>query len=438
MRRQTLWIAMACSIATIGATSTYAGFVEDSQVQLKFKNFYLDRQYDDTPAKNWGSWSQAVTLDAKSGYAEFGALQLGVDVLAQYAVRLDGRDRNADWVLPYSGVSGTGTGKQERQFGKIGATFKAKISQTELRIGEILPVTPVIHFDPSRQLLTTYNGIWLESKDLENTKLTLGYLDSINARYENQPMDFGLWPKALNNDGKTDGMYVAGIDYQLNKNWSASYFYGDVTNIYRQNYLGVNYKNNYDKLKVDSHIRFFDNAESGDALYGDIDNQALSIGSTLTYGSHSVGLSYQQMFGDHGSNPSAATGAPYFPSLAGWVPQPYLDNWSVASFIRKDEKSVGVAYSYDFSDLGIKGLKTTAKYWHGWGIDSAYESSALTGKGKGKEDEFNFILNYVVPEGKFKGLGFQWMYIDVNFDNIAGQASDLQEHRIATTYTYKF
>jgi hypothetical protein len=43
-----------------------------------------------------------------------------------------------------------------------------------------------------------------------------------------------------------------------------------------------------------------------------------------------------------------------------------------------------------------------------------------------------------VPEGKLKGLGFQWMYIDVNFDNIAGQASDLQEHRIATTYTYKF
>ncbi|MFW1893821.1 OprD family outer membrane porin, partial [Acinetobacter geminorum] len=66
------------------------------------------------------------------------------------------------------------------------------------------------------------------------------YLDSINARYENQPMDFGLWPNALNNDGKTDGMYVAGIDYQLNKHWSASYFYGDVTNIYRQNYLGVN------------------------------------------------------------------------------------------------------------------------------------------------------------------------------------------------------
>lgn len=434
MHRQTLWIAMALMTVSAGTTTTFAGFVNDGQIQLKFKNFYLDRQYDDTPAKNWGSWSQAATLDAKSGYAQFGSVQLGIDILAEYAVRLNGRDRNADWVLPYHGVSGTG--KQERQFGKIGATLKAKVSQTELRIGEILPMTPVVYFDPSRQLLTTYNGVWLESKDIENTKLTFGYLDSINARYENQPMDFGLWPKALNNNDKTHGMYVAGIDYQFDQHWSTSYFYGDVTDIYRQNYFGVNYKNNYDQLKVDTHVRFFDNAESGNALYGDIDNQAISLGSTLSYGPHSLGLGYQQMFGDHGRNPSAATGAPYFPSLAGWVPQPYLDNWSVASFIRKDEKSVGISYSYDFTDLGVKGLKTTAKYWHGWDVDSAYESNALTGEGK--EDEFNFILNYVVPEGKLKGLGFQWMYINVNFDNIAGQPSDLQENRIATTYTYTF
>ncbi|MBK0062432.1 MULTISPECIES: OprD family outer membrane porin [unclassified Acinetobacter] len=436
MYRQTLWTAIMCAMTATATTTSFADFIEDSQIQLKFKNFYLDRQYNTTPAKNWGSWSQAATLDAKSGYAQVGNVQLGIDVLAQYAVRLDGRDRNADWVLPYNGVSGTGTGQQDRDFGKIGATLKAKISQTELRVGEILPITPVVVFDPSRQLLTTYNGVWLESKDIKNTKLTLGYLDSINARYENQPMDFGLWPKPLNNDGKTDGMYVAGIDYQFNNHWSASYFYGDVTNIYRQNYLGMNYKNNYDRFKLDTHIRLFDNAESGDALYGDIDNQALSFGSMLTYGAHSFGLSYQQMFGDQGQNGSAATGAPYFPSLAGWVPQPYLDNWSVVSFVRKHEKSVGFTYSYDFNELGLKGLKTTAKYWHGWDVNSNYESSALTGKGK--EAEFNFILNYVVPEGKLKGLGFQWMYINVDFDNIAGQPSDLQEHRIATTYTYTF
>lgn len=435
MNYKKLWMAMLCTTVTIWTTNTFADLVEDSKTQLKFKNFYLDRQYDATPARNIGSWSQSATLDMKSGYAQLGSLQIGIDLLAQYAIRLNGRDRNPDWVLPYNGMPITG--KQERQFGKVGATFKAKISQTELRIGEIIPMTPVLFFDPSRQLLTTYNGVWLESKDLKNTKLTMGYLNSINARYENQSMDFGLWPRPLSNDGQVNGMYVAGLDHQITPYWSTSYFYGDVENIYRQNFLGINYKNNDEKLKIESHLRFFDNAESGNAKYGEIDNRAFSTGSMFTYGSHRLGLSYQQMFGEHGSDASTRTGAPLFPTLAGFVPQPYLDNWSVASFIRKDEKSVGINYSYDFTELGLKGLTQTAKYWYGWGVDSGYESNQ-TLTAKGKEKEFNFLLNYVVPEGKLKGLGFQWLYINVDYQNIAGQSSDLQEHRIATTYSYTF
>jgi hypothetical protein len=114
-----------------------------------------------------------------------------------------------------------------------------------------------------------------------------------------------------------------------------------------------------------------------------------------------------------------------------------LDNWCVVSFIRKDEKSVGLTYSYDFKDVGLNGLTATVKYWTGWGIDNNYESAG-TLQGHGKEREANVIVNYVVPEGKFKGLGVQWMYIDVNWHNVYGQLNDLKENRIATTYTYKF
>ena len=88
MRRHSLWIAMVCTSATL-ATAAHADFVKDSNVQLKFKNFYLDRQYDDAPQNNWGSWSQAVTLDAKSGYAEIGdtGIQVGADLLVQHALQ---------------------------------------------------------------------------------------------------------------------------------------------------------------------------------------------------------------------------------------------------------------------------------------------------------------------------------------------------------------
>ena len=422
MRHQKLWIAMLAVTATLGTTATNADFVDDSNVQLKFKNFYLDRQYsDDRSDKNWGSWSQAVTLDAKSGYQDIGGIKVGVDVLVQHAVRLNGRDKNPDWVLPHDGE------KQARDFGQVGATLKAKLSETELRVGQILPATPVVHFDPSRQLLTTYNGVWLESKDIEKTKITLGYLDSINARYENQPQDFNLWPRPLDTalSNENEGMYVAGVDYQLTPELGLSYFYGDVTNIYRQNYVGVAYNKKLDDHnKIATHIRYFDNTESGDALYGEIDSQAISLRGAWTYDNHTIDAGYQQMFGDHG------TQATFFPSLSGWVPQPYLANWSVASFIREEEKSWSLGYTFNFKDVGVPGLTATVRHYDGWNIKNANGT-------RGKEDEDNLIVNYVVPEGKFKGLGIQYMFIDVDYRNVPG-FPDLQEHRVATTYSYKF
>lgn len=413
MRRQNLWIAIFAATATLGTTASHADFIDDSQVQLKFKNFYLDRQYADAPQNNWGSWSQGVTLDAKSGYADIGGgIQVGADLLVQHAFKLNGRDKNPDWVLPHDG------NESKDNFGKVGATLKAKVSQTELKVGELLPVSPVLVFDPSRQLLTTYSGAWLESKDIKDTKLTLAYIDGINNRYDNQFRDLTKFaPPAYDNGAKADGMYIAGIDHQFTPEIGGSYWYADVKDIYQQHYVGANYRTKLgEKAKLDSHIRYFDNSESGDKLYGDIDNQALSIGAKVNYGAHTVGLGYQQMFGDNA-----------FPTLGGWVPQPYLVNWGVATFTNPDEKSWGFTYGYDFSELGAKGLNATAVYFTG-------ADAKVAGKTDQKSDELNLIVNYTVPEGKLKGLGFQVMYIDADFD----WKSDLKEYRVATTYTYKF
>lgn len=413
MPRQSLWIAICAAIATLGTTATNAEFIDDSQVQLKFKNFYLDRQYADLPQNNWGSWSQGVTLDAKSGYQDIGAgIQVGADLLVQHAVKLNGRDQNADWVLAHDGE------KSRDHFGKVGATLKAKVSQTELKVGEILPVSPVLVFDPSRQLLTTYSGAWLESKDVKNTKLTLAYIDGINARYDNQFQDLSLFPNNNPTTAKAaDGMYIAGIDHQFSPEIGGSYWYADVRDLYQQHYVGASYKAKLsEKVKLDSYVRYFDNSESGDKLYGTIDNQAISASAKVNYAAHTLGLGYQQMFGENA-----------FPTLAGWVPQPYLVNWGVATFTNKNEKSWGVTYGYDFSELGAQGLNATAMYFMG-------SNAEVAGKKEQDSDELNVIVNYTVPEGKMKGLGFQAMYIDVDYD----WKTDLKEYRFATTYTYRF
>lgn len=413
MPRQSLWIAICAAIAILGTTATNAEFIDDSQVQLNFKNFYLDRQYADLPQNNWGSWSQGVTLDAKSGYQDIGAgIQVGADLLVQHAVKLNGRDQNADWVLAHDGE------KSRDHFGKVGATLKAKVSQTELKVGEILPVSPVLVFDPSRQLLTTYSGAWLESKDVKNTKLTLAYIDGINARYDNQFQDLSLFPNNNPTIAKAaDGMYIAGIDHQFSSEIGGSYWYADVRDLYQQHYVGASYKAKFsEKVKLDSYVRYFDNSESGDKLYGTIDNQAISASAKVNYAAHTLGLGYQQMFGENA-----------FPTLAGWVPQPYLVNWGVATFTNKNEKSWGVTYGYDFSELGAQGLNATVMYFMG-------SNAEVAGKKEQDSDELNVIVNYTVPEGKMKGLGFQAMYIDVDYD----WKTDLKEYRFATTYNYRF
>ena len=422
MRRQNLWVAMIATTATLGTAATHADFIDDSNVQLKFKNFYLDREYNQDTAgvvnKGYGNWTQAVTLDAKSGYHDIGAgIQVGADLLAQYAVSL--KANGNDIHMPFDASEG----KSELDNAKLGATLKVKVSETELKVGDLLPMSPVVFFDPSRQLLTTYSGAWLESKDLKNTKLTLAYIDGINARYDNQYQDLSLFPN--NNFTKTtnDGMYIAGIDYQFTPKFAGSYWYADVTNIYQQHYAAGTFKTNLsEKTKLDAHVRYFDNSESGDKLYGSIDSQAVSAGAKINNGMHTVQLGYQQMFGEHGKE------ATMFPTLGGWVPQPYLDNWSVASFIRKDERSWSLGYTYNFKDVGISGLTATVRHFRGDNIDFG------AAKPEGKENENNVIVNYVVPEGKLKGLGFNYMFIDTNYNF----GNDLQEHRIATTYSYKF
>ena len=422
MRRQNLWVAMIATTATLGTAATHADFIDDSNVQLKFKNFYLDREYNQDTAgvvnKGYGNWTQAVTLDAKSGYQDIGAgIQVGADLLAQYAVSL--KANGNDIHMPFDASEG----KSELDNAKLGATLKVKVSETELKVGDLLPMSPVVFFDPSRQLLTTYSGAWLESKDLKNTKLTLAYIDGINARYDNQYQDLSLFPN--NNFTKTtnDGMYIAGIDYQFTPKFAGSYWYADVTNIYQQHYAAGAFKTNLsEKTKLDAHIRYFDNSESGDKLYGSIDSQAVSAGAKINNGMHTVQFGYQQMFGEHGKE------ATMFPTLGGWVPQPYLDNWSVASFIRKDERSWSLGYTYNFKDVGISGLTATVRHFRGDNIDFG------AAKPEGKENENNVIVNYVVPEGKLKGLGFNYMFIDTNYNF----GNDLQEHRIATTYSYKF
>ena len=170
----------AASLAILCPLAAQADFVEDSQLNLGLRNFYIDRDFhgDSAAISRVGSWSQGFDLRFTSGYTE-GPLQFGLDASGQYAYRLDGGGgRGPDTILPYD----TSRGEQVQDYGRAALTAKVRYSKTELTIGEHRPRLPVAFFDDSRQLASTYHGFQIASQEIDGLSLTAGRFSEISTR----------------------------------------------------------------------------------------------------------------------------------------------------------------------------------------------------------------------------------------------------------------
>ena len=192
--------------------------------------------------------------------------------------------------------------------------------------------------------------------------------------------------------------------------------------IYQQHYFNAVYteKVNETKLKVDA--RYFNYKEDGDAYFGNIDVQSVGLQASAQHGPNTFLAGVQKHFGEDN-----------IPLLNGYVPQGYLQTWSAIAFYKAKEFTWHALYSYDFKDHGVPGLKLTLRYLNGSDIYRA-------GFKDNKETEKNLIVNYTVPEGRLKGLGVEWRYIDANIKYGVGNmpGKDFVENRFITTYTFKF
>jgi hypothetical protein len=402
--------------------SAQADFIDDRQVSLGLRNFYIDRDFKqhDAPKSRIGSWTQGFDFRAISGYTE-GTVQFGLDVSAQYAYRLDGGGgRGPDSIIPYDDSKG----EQVRDYGRAALTAKMRYSKTELKIGEHRPMLPVAFYDDSRQLITTYHGFLLESREVDKLTLTAGRFTEISSRESSNREKMYLF-NGPDIQRRSDGLNFAGATYAFTPALSASYFYGQLEDIYQQQYLGGTYNADLDNgfgLKTD--LRYFDNREDGKALYGDIDNRSYGAMTTLRKGAHAIGVGYQRMLGDS-----------TFPTLNGYAPQPYLVNWSTVAFVKPNESSWQLRYDLDFAGYGVPGLKLMTRYLRGTGIDRGNNDLE-----QNVESERNIFLSYVVQSGPLKGVAFEWRNIDVKtrYGNGAASGADYQENRLITSYTFKF
>ncbi|KAB0503102.1 OprD family outer membrane porin [Pseudomonas moorei] len=405
-------LGIVCVLGIIcSPLAAHADVIDDSRLKVDTRNFYLYRNYTNTnaPVSEVDSWSQGFDAQFTSGYTDT-ALAIGLDVDAQYALRLDSSGN--DGSLPYS-VSDQQTADD---YSRAGATFKMRYSKTELKVGDLRPQLPVAFDDTSRQLDTIYQGAVVESREVEGLALTGGRFWSAVTRESSNHEKLYKFGSTDNLD--SDGLDFGGATYDITRNLQVSYFYGVLHDIYKQHYFGLMHMaelgNGY-KLKTD--LRYFNNNEDGRALDGAIDNRSYGALFTLLKGAHMLGVSYQRMLGDS-----------VFPTMNGYIPQPYLVHWSSLGFVRPEERSWGARYSYDFAGMGMPGLKFYTRYIKGTNWDRGGNLS------DNQESERYLGLNYVVQSGALQGLGLDLRNIDVK----QKYGYDYNEFRVATTYTWKF
>ena len=385
------------------------GFVEDSHASLEMRNFYINRDFrqDNAPQSKAEEWAQGFIGRYESGFTE-GPVGFGLDAIAEQGIKLDSsRDRRGTGMLPF--------GKRNHQpadsYSELGLTGKLRVSQSTLRLGTLQPTLPVAIYNDTRLLPSTFAGGMLTSQELKGLTLNAGRLTETNLRDSSNREDIGYGVAT------TDHFDFAGGTYALTPSLALSYYYGELADIYRQQFVGLVHTLPLgEKRSLRTDLRYFDSTTDGRGKAGRIDNRNFNGMLSLTEGSHRFSATYQNLSGDSA-----------FPFLNGG--DPYVVNLSTYdTFTRAGLDSWQVRYDYDFAGLGIPGLTFMTRYIDG--------RDALTRtSGDGREWERDTDIAYVVQGGPLKGVNLRWR--NVTFRSGNGLTTDLDENRLILGYTFK-
>jgi hypothetical protein len=385
-----------------------AGFIEDSKASLELRNFYLNRDFREDPGQNKREeWAQGFILNLESGFTQ-GTVGFGVDAIGMLGLKLDSSpDRSGTDLLPRDSKN-----RPEDDYSKLGVTGKVRFAESQLRVGTLLPKMPYLQYSNSRLLPQTFEGWQLQSKDLERATFTLGEIDRVVQRNVS-----GSDKLTLNNKNgrfggspESDELRFGGVDYAINPQLLASYHYAELSDVYRQHFLGLQHNLALGAGKLKSDLRYFSNSEAGRELVGDIDNRVINAMFTYSLAGHSLGLAYQKMLGDDG-----------FTYVNGATP--YLTNFlQINDFAGPDQRSWQLRYDFDFAKVGIPGLTFMTRYVRGDQVDLA--------SGEGREWERNTDIAYAFSDGPLKNLKVTWR----NATYRSSFVRDLDENRLILSY----
>ena len=411
---------LSASTAMANDQEQSKGFVEDSHLNIAARNAYFNRDYKNGK-QDKAEWGQGFIGKFESGFTQ-GTVGVGVDVIGQYAIRLDGGKGRAgaggiDFFKRGDGTTNpdgsSNPGSAPHDLAKGGAAVKFRLSNTVLKYGDQFPNVPVLAYDNSRLLSETYTGTSIVSKELAGLQLDAGHFTK-EARKSAEGTD----------SGRLKSIDYIGGSYKFTESLSAALYASDMQDVLKKQYVNVNYVlalpeqqsltfdfNGY-KTKLDKSFAL-ENQGDADAR----DNKIWSLGATWAVGPHSFTIAHQRSTGDTGYLYGGYRNDGGIGDGGNTI---LLANSYWSDFNGKDERSWQAGYGLDFGTFGVPGLTYNIAYVRGTNIDDG------SNRGNGTEREIFNQFKYVVQSGPAKDLSLRarasWLRVSNNADqyNVGG------------------
>ncbi|WP_223529163.1 OprD family porin [Pseudomonas sp. GL-R-19] len=443
MNKSTLAMAVAVGVLTQQASA--AGFIEDSKATLGLRNFYINTDYRDGTGPNKNEeWGQGFDLRFISGYTQ-GTVGFGIDAIGLLGVKLDsGGGTNGATATSYGGTvfPSKSNGEAVDDFSSLGLTAKAKVSQTELKLGTLQPKNPVIVTNDGRLLPQTWQGGQIASAEIKDLSLVGGQIEAVKGRNSSNNEQMSI--SGANTRGTkfrdSNKFIYAGGDYKITKDLTAQYYYGNLEEFYKQHFLGLVHNWAIGPGVLKSDLRYFNSSDDGanghDPLFfttgnysgaangkGKVDNNLYSGLFLYSVAGHTFGAGYQ-----------VSNGSSDFPWLnQGDGSSNYtITDSQIQKFARAGEKTWLARYSFDFARVGVPGLTAGLVYLHGDNIDTVNAKGGEAANGA-SEWERDLNVAYVVQEGPLKNLGLAWKNATWRTDLPNTRSQD--ENRVILSYS---
>ncbi|MGN8342755.1 OprD family porin [Pseudomonas sp. SMV71] len=406
------------------------GFLEDANLQVLSRNFYLNNDYrSPTPSgKSYkAEWAQGFIASFESGFTP-GALGVGIDAHGFLGLKLDGG----------KGHSGTGLlpldddGRGENSYSSAGGALKFKTSNTTLAVGEMTVETPVFDTADKRLQPEYASGLLLSSKELAWLDLQAGHFSAFkNQDASTSRGDFsGYGATTRNHD-----IDFIGADLLSDQPVGGAVYASELSDTWRQYYANLHVT--VSNLFLDGNL--YHTRDQGKAAAGAIDTTAYSLSGKYRLDAQAFTLAYQKINGD---TPFDFVGGDSI----------YLANSiKYADFNGPGERSWQARYDLDLGTLGIPGLSFMARYVTGRGIDGSHAPQGgvynpfdrdsgtyrpQQGDG-GRHWERDLDLHYVVQSGPAKDLSLQLSHV-THRANDAQAGDDIDRLYVVIQYPLKW